>query len=68
MVQILAPYSRAIKSDEASHGAAAAAPGAEQAGSDEVVAALAAAAPASEAPKEPAKKKGPVRIRKADAQ
>jgi myo-inositol-1(or 4)-monophosphatase len=68
MVQILAPYSRAIKSDEASHGAAAAGASAEQAGSDEVVTALAASFPAPEAPKESARKKGPVRIRKADAQ
>jgi myo-inositol-1(or 4)-monophosphatase len=70
MVQILAPYSRALKSDEAGHGAAAApaVEGGEGESSDEVLAALSAASntPAAAAPAEPARKKGPVRIRKTD--
>ncbi|MGD9832614.1 MAG: inositol monophosphatase family protein [Piscinibacter sp.] len=58
LVQILAPYTRAIKPDEPA--AVAAAP----AGLTPEQALAATAAPAAAAP---AKKKGPVRIRKADA-
>ncbi len=57
LVQILAPYTRAIKADEPAAAAAPAALMPEQA----------LAATAAPATAEPAKKKGPVRIRKADA-
>lgn len=60
LVQILAPYTRVIKPDEP-----VAAPTAGSALTPEQ--ALAATASAAPAPAEPAKKKGPVRIRKADA-
>ncbi|TXC66292.1 inositol monophosphatase [Piscinibacter aquaticus] len=58
LVQILAPYTRVIKPDEP-----AATPAAGAALTPEQALAATAAAPA---PAEPAKKKGPVRIRKAD--
>jgi myo-inositol-1(or 4)-monophosphatase len=58
LVQILAPYTRVIKPDEP-----AAAPAADSTLTPE----QALAATAAPAPAEPAKKKGPVRIRKADA-
>jgi len=58
LVQILAPYTRVIKADEPVHaGAPALTP----------EAALAATAAGNAAPAEATKKKGPVRIRKADA-
>ena len=56
LVQILAPYSKAIKADEPA-AAPAAVP---ETTPEQALAATVAAAPA-------AKKKGPVRIRKADA-
>ena len=71
MVQILAPYSRALKGDEPSHAAAAAGAGTgEGEATDAVLAALSTAsnAPPAATPTEPARKKGPVRIRKAGMQ